>query len=118
MKIKEVKNTGRTFGNEKKPIFDVWAEGDSKKYTCFDPEIANKIGQEIEVTIKEKPYQDTIDYIINIKKEGFGGKPFVKSNADKQKALECAVNWLKDKPETKKEHVTQLADFFLKWLKD
>jgi hypothetical protein len=117
MKIKEVKDTGRTFGDEKKPIFDVWCEGDNKKYACFNPDILKKIGQEVEATVTEKEYKGQKEYTLSLKKEGFGGKPFAKSNADKQKALECAVKWLNEKPEAKKEHVIILAEFFLEWLK-
>lgn len=113
MKIKEVKDSGRTISDGKK-IFDVWVEGDAKKYTCFNPEIEAKIGQDIECTVTEKTNGQYTNYTLSMKKDF--GKTFVKSNADKQKALECAVNWLKEVEGAKKENVVLLADFFHKWL--
>jgi hypothetical protein len=119
VKIKEASDSGKTFGNEgdKKPIFDVWCENDSKQYTCFNPDILKKVGQEVDVTITEKPYKDTVNYILSLKKEGFGGKPFVKQNTDKHKALECAVTLgiANNKSSTE---ILVVADIFLKWLKD
>ena len=115
MKIKTVRDSGRDLPDGKK-IFDVWIEGDDKKYSCFNAEIETKVGQEVDATITEKVNGQFKNYILSLKKD-FGSKPFVKSNSDKQTALECAVNWLVEKPDAKKENVIQLAEFFLEWLK-
>ena len=110
IKIKEITE----FEGAKGTIYNIVAENDMRRLVCFNAEIKGKEGQSIEADIKENIFNGRTSYIINLPKAG--GKPFVKSNADRQIALQSAVNWLKD-TEAKKEQVIQLAQFFLDWLK-
>lgn len=115
-KIKEVAKAQRTLPDGK-PIFEVWLESDEKKYTCFNPEILEKKGQEIDVQITEKKNGNFTNYILTLKNGNGNGKSFAKSNSDKQVALSQAVLYLKDKQGVTKENVTSMADYFLAWLK-
>jgi hypothetical protein len=102
------------FAGKNGTIYNIVAENDQRKFVCFNAEIKGKEGQSIEAEIKENTFNGRTSYIINLPKAG--GKAFVKSNADRQIALQSAVNWLKD-TEAKKEQVIQLAEYFLTWLK-
>ena len=102
------------FAGKNGTIYNIVAENDTRKFVCFNAEIKGKEGQSIEAEIKENTFNGRTSYIVNLPKAG--GKPFVKSNADRQIALQSAVNWLKG-TEAKKEQVIQLAEYFLTWLK-
>jgi hypothetical protein len=102
------------FAGKNGTIYNIVAENDQRKFVCFNAEIKGKEGQAIEADIKENNFNGKISYIINLPKAG--AKQFPKSNADRQIALQSAVNWLKN-TEAKKEQVIQLAQYFLDWLK-
>lgn len=112
VKIKEVKDSGRTFKDGKK-IFDVWIENDSKKYTCFDSTIESKLGTEIEATITEKVNGTFTNYILTPKKQGGFGGGYKPNN--KALALQSACTYLANKT-VKKEDITELAKYFHEWL--
>lgn len=113
LKIIKIDNIETKTGNK---LYNVYAEGDNKKYTCFDSSITEKLNQEFEYELEVKESGTYINYILKIPKTRTFGATSNK-NLDKHAALQAAVSYMKDKEGVSKEQVIGMADYFLAWIK-
>ena len=97
-------------------LYNVYAEGDNKKYTCFDSSIVEKLNQEFEYEVEIKESGTYTNYILKIPKTRTFGTS--NKNLDKHIALQCAVSYMKDREGASKEQVIGIADYFLAWIKN
>lgn len=116
MLLKVVSVTEKPVGD--KVVYKVSLE-DGRTGSCWDADIVGKEGQMVDLNVTEnKKNSQYLDISINKPKKAFG--PGAPRNY-RPEALACAVSWISSNPEIRKgatkEHVIQLAEYFLTWIK-
>ena len=116
VKIKTCIDSGKKW-NEK-PIIEIELE-DGRKGSAFDTLFLGlPIGQEIEVDMKRKDYNNEERYIFNIPNQKSGGKFQKDWTLEKRKiSLECAITAIKiTDQQVKTENIIALAEKFYEYL--